>query len=193
MSEEHHEEQNLEDKQNNENAQSLQAGKNKEEEQLEKLNQINERFDNWEERLKHEDEEISKLENQIDLKMSFFESIENNLKIIENRQSKFDELLRLYESQTGNPIHSRFEILEKAKSLTRNLEDHQHKIDAMNQNITTLQQMIYLVSDSYCKYSKLKRMIPHIREGEIDYHEEEEEEDFENPEEEGIENQDEEI
>lgn len=160
--------------------------KSAEEIQLQKLNEINEKFNAWEERLNHENEEVSKLENHVNLKGALFDSIENNLEIIEDRQNKFDKLLQMYESQSGNPLYSRFEILEKTKSLSRNLEDHNHEIEQMNNNIQTLKDMIYLISDIHCKYSKLKRMIPRITPGE-EAVEEEEEEEFEHIEEEELE------
>lgn len=148
-------------------------GLSKEEEQLQKLNEINEQFDAWEERLIEEDEEITKLEGQLDLKESLFQSIENNLKIIEDRQNRFDQLLSLYEKQSGSPMYSRFEILDKAKSLSRNLDNHQKKIEDMTINISTLKDMIYLVSDIHCKYSKIRENMPNLQYGE------EEDENFE--------------
>lgn len=128
------------------------------EEQIRKLLEVDERLNKWASRLNEEENQIRMLESQVEFKELKINELERNLGIIEQRQKQFDQLLTIYEEQSGNvnPELTRSEVLDKAKSLSRNLEKHQKEIKKMNENVTTLKDMIFLISDIHCKFSKLK-------------------------------------
>ena len=160
------------------------------------LNDANEKILSWSARLAEKEEKINRLEQLIAEKEILFSQIENNLSMIEQRQAQFDELLEKYEKESekrssaaSNRI-SRREAIEKAKLVFETLNEHKYRLEeAENRQNPTLKDMIYLVADIRCRFSRLKRQALEsgviapalqIEEEDIpDYVYDEEEEDYE--------------
>ncbi|OHT10696.1 hypothetical protein TRFO_04222 [Tritrichomonas foetus] len=131
---------------------------------IEKLRSLHANMLQWKDRLEQREDKIVELENNLSKKEQILSTLENNLLIIEDRQEKFEQLISLYEREAGispespnyRDISQRPEMLEKAKYLSRKLEEYDETIAQSADNTKNLKDMILLMSSLHYKFSRLK-------------------------------------
>lgn len=133
---------------------------NNEDEQIAKLQEIDEMINAKNAELNRADEELTELEEQLEIKNQQLSTLSEILNSAEEKYTLFDELITKYEDEAkyiDGPQQSKAELLEEVKSFYREFDEHEKKIQNLINDPQDLKDLIIIASDISAKYQILEQ------------------------------------
>ena len=131
-----------------------------EDEQISKLKEIDDMIANKNTELDRADDELTALENQLEIKNQQLSTLSEILDNAEEKYQLFDELISKYEEEARfveGPQQSKAELLEEVKSFYREFDEHESKIQNLISDPQDLKDLIIIASDVSAKYQVLEQ------------------------------------